>query len=149
LVSVLCLNAQETVLFSCSLYLQSRKVKLSLGFINEAPHHGDVLWSGDIATPFLTLSIHGGELSASCLCWAALVETALYRTLVWLQSCSQHNGKLEDLMPLLGIPPWLFSHQSSCLVPVLTELSQLVLSVICTTKLNRFTTLCDRHVPSP
>jgi hypothetical protein len=62
LVSVLCLNAQETVLFSCSLYLQSRKVKLSLGFINEAPCHEDVLWSGDRGTSLLILALHGGDL---------------------------------------------------------------------------------------
>jgi hypothetical protein len=60
LVSVPCLNAQETVLLSWSLYLQSRKVKLSLGFINEAPRREDVLWSGDIATPYLTLAVNGG-----------------------------------------------------------------------------------------
>jgi hypothetical protein len=62
LLCVLCLNAQETVLISCSLYLQSRKVKLSLGFIYEAPCHEIVLWSGDIGTPFSTLALDGGAL---------------------------------------------------------------------------------------
>jgi hypothetical protein len=47
------------------IYIQSRKVKLSLSIINEAPSHGDVLWSGDIAAPFLNLTLVGGELSAS------------------------------------------------------------------------------------
>jgi hypothetical protein len=76
LVSVLCINAQEIDLLSCSLYLQSRKVKLSLGFINEAPHHEDVWGSGGTATPFLNFALYGGELSASCLSWSTLGETA-------------------------------------------------------------------------
>jgi hypothetical protein len=50
------------------LYTQSAnwcvKVKLYLALINQAPHHEDVLGSGDIAPPFLTSALDGGEWSA-------------------------------------------------------------------------------------
>jgi hypothetical protein len=32
------------------------------GLYYEASHHEDVLWSGDIATPLLTLALDGSEL---------------------------------------------------------------------------------------
>jgi hypothetical protein len=60
LVSFLCLNAQKPVFLSCSLYLQHRKVSYLLALLMR--HHEGVLWSGNITTPFLTLSLQGGEL---------------------------------------------------------------------------------------
>jgi hypothetical protein len=44
------------------------RIKSSLVLINESPRHEDVRGSGDIAPPFVTSELDGGEWSASRLC---------------------------------------------------------------------------------
>jgi hypothetical protein len=50
-------------------HVEGKKVKKKGKFVpvlNYAPRHEDVWGSGDIAPPFLTLALDGGEWSASC-----------------------------------------------------------------------------------
>jgi hypothetical protein len=107
------------------------------------------LWSGDIATPLLTLALDGSELWSSWpLAKQSHLSYPLYMGVVGLQSWSQNNGKDKNLMSLPEIEPRILSHQPHCLVPILTEQSQFIPSFIWTMELRRFTSLFDLHFPS-
>jgi hypothetical protein len=44
---------------------KGKKVKISLCWMNEVPHHEDVWWNEGITPPFLNLALDGGEWLAS------------------------------------------------------------------------------------
>jgi hypothetical protein len=99
------------------------KVKLSLSIINYASCHEAVRKNGDIAPPFLTSALDGGELSALYPCCFTPEETApiTRRTPVLLWTL----WRRENLFHLLRIKPRLLSCPDHTLVATPTELSQL------------------------
>jgi len=86
-------------------------------------------WRHKAPYSFLTSVLDGGEWSASCLsCIASGLRTSLYPVNSVLEGPKNWPlwfGTEENLLPLLGIEPWIIGHQASdlCIIPHLTPIS--------------------------